>query len=273
MSVLGATKRREAIIQSVVKVGGIDRPTDPVSPVNPLAQIDCAAARTAERKSVRACADRRTARWTLGQGGGPLNREEQFLGTCQPRTGGRQCQPPRPFIDVIDFDVQHVLAERFSGQPLRPFDDDDRVVSKALAAGRTVESDRHRIGRAGNAVRVNVHNHRLIAGRVVFVHHHKGGTAYLPICDAQSLGPGDLVATDLVYSDRVGEVYGAAYDARQRWHYFPDMERSEVILIKGYDSETDGRARFAPHTAFDDPTSPPDAAPRESIEIRTFAFF
>lgn len=97
--------------------------------------------------------------------------------------------------------------------------------------------------------------------------------APLAVCDAQSLAPGDLVATDLVYSDRVGEVYGAAYGTHQRWYYFPDMERDEVILIKGYDSETDGRARFAPHTAFDDPTSPPDAPARESIEIRTLAFF
>ena len=46
-----------------------------------------------------------------------------------------------------------------------------------------------------------------------------------------------------------------------------------MILIKGYDSETDGRARFAPHTVFDDPTSPPDVPARESIEIRTLAFF
>jgi hypothetical protein len=40
----------------------------------------------------------------------------------------------------------------------------------------------------------------------------------------------------------------------------------------GYDSETDGRARFAPHTAFDDPTAPADVLPRESIEIRTLVF-
>src|SRR2546422_8091822 len=33
------------------------------------------------------------------------------------------------------------------------------------------------------------------------------------------------------------------------------------------------RARFTAHTAFDDPTSPPDPPPRESIEVRTLAFF
>ena len=36
--------------------------------------------------------------------------------------------------------------------------------------------------------------------------------------------------------------------------------------------KTDGRARFAPHTAFLDPTSPPGAPPRESIELRTLVF-
>ena len=46
-----------------------------------------------------------------------------------------------------------------------------------------------------------------------------------------------------------------------------------LLLIKGYDSATDGRARFSPHTAYDDPRSPADAPPRESIEVRTFAFF
>jgi hypothetical protein len=40
-----------------------------------------------------------------------------------------------------------------------------------------------------------------------------------------------------------------------------------------YDSQKHGRARFVPHTAFDDPATPPGAAPRESIEARAFAFF
>ena len=46
----------------------------------------------------------------------------------------------------------------------------------------------------------------------------------------------------------------------------------EALLIKCYDSLADGRARFAPHTAFTDPTAPVDAPPRESIEIRTLVF-
>jgi hypothetical protein len=50
------------------------------------------------------------------------------------------------------------------------------------------------------------------------------------------------------------------------------MQPDEALLLKCYDSATDGRARFAPHTAFEDPTTPADAQPRESIEIRTLVF-
>jgi hypothetical protein len=51
------------------------------------------------------------------------------------------------------------------------------------------------------------------------------------------------------------------------------MRREEAIVFKVFDSLEDGRARWTAHTAFDDPTSPPNARPRESIEIRTLAFF
>jgi hypothetical protein len=44
-------------------------------------------------------------------------------------------------------------------------------------------------------------------------------------------------------------------------------------VFKVYESMKDGRARFTAHTAFDDPTTLPHARPRESIEIRTLAFF
>jgi len=50
------------------------------------------------------------------------------------------------------------------------------------------------------------------------------------------------------------------------------MEPDEVLLLKCYDSKVDGRARFAPHSAFLDPNRPPDAPPRESIELRTLVF-
>jgi hypothetical protein len=95
----------------------------------------------------------------------------------------------------------------------------------------------------------------------------------LAVCDAQSMTLADFIPTDLKYRDRTGEVYSVAYNPTHRWYYFPRMERNEALLLKCYDSAEDGRARFTAHTGFDDPTSPPDAAPRESIESRMLVFF
>jgi hypothetical protein len=95
----------------------------------------------------------------------------------------------------------------------------------------------------------------------------------IAVCDAQSIAFTDLVPLDLVYRDRVGETYAITYNPSHRWFYFPQQRRDEVLLIKCFDSVEDGRARFAAHSAFDDPSSPPDAPPRESIELRTFIFY
>ena len=96
--------------------------------------------------------------------------------------------------------------------------------------------------------------------------------APLAICDARSVAAQDLVQSDLVYRNRTGETYAVKYNPDHRWFYVPEMQPDEALLLKCYDSETDGRARFMPHTAFDDPTAPADVLPRESIELRTFVF-
>ena len=95
----------------------------------------------------------------------------------------------------------------------------------------------------------------------------------LAVCDALSIEPKDFVPADFVYRDKVGEVYRFTYNPEHRWFYFPRLQRNEAILLKCYDSKEDGRARFSAHTAFDDPTSGPDAPPRESIEVRALAFW
>jgi hypothetical protein len=97
--------------------------------------------------------------------------------------------------------------------------------------------------------------------------------APLAVCDAPSMRLADFVPTDLKYRDRAGEVYSVSFNPEHRWFHFPRMERDEALLLKCYDSSVDGRARWTAHTAFDDPTSSSDAAPRESIEARTIAFF
>jgi hypothetical protein len=94
----------------------------------------------------------------------------------------------------------------------------------------------------------------------------------LAVSDAQSVRFDDLVATDLLYTDRTGEIYMVKFNAEQRCFYAPQMSADEVLAFKCYDSAEDGRARFAPHGAFEDPTTPLDVWPRESIELRTLAF-
>ena len=96
--------------------------------------------------------------------------------------------------------------------------------------------------------------------------------APLAVCDAASVESNDLVPSDLVYPHRIGETYSVTYRASHRWYYFPRMRSDEALLLKCYDSKQDGRARFAPHTAFIDPRTPLDAPPRESIELRALVF-
>ena len=95
----------------------------------------------------------------------------------------------------------------------------------------------------------------------------------LAICDAKSLAPADLVVSERRYPDRIGQTYAITYNPAHRWYWFPRMRREEALVFKVYDSRQDGVARWTAHTAFDDPTSPPGARPRESIEIRTLALF
>lgn len=96
--------------------------------------------------------------------------------------------------------------------------------------------------------------------------------APLAVIDASSVRPADLVPTDLIYSDRVGEIYEVAENPAHRWRYYSGMHEDDVLFIKGYDSRRDV-ARFTPHTAFDHPGTLANAPPRKSIEVRSLVFF
>jgi hypothetical protein len=49
------------------------------------------------------------------------------------------------------------------------------------------------------------------------------------------------------------------------------MQPWEALAFKLFDSDPDAVQHTA-HSAFEDPATPPDAAPRQSIEVRTIAF-
>jgi hypothetical protein len=102
---------------------------------------------------------------------------------------------------------------------------------------------------------------------------HPVETFPLAIADARSLSPDNLVISERRYPGRVGQTYAITFNPAQKWFWFPRMRRDEALIFKTYESLTDGRARWTAHTAFDDPTAPPHARPRESIEIRALAFF
>jgi hypothetical protein len=95
----------------------------------------------------------------------------------------------------------------------------------------------------------------------------------LALADSKSIATGDLLIAERRYPNRVGQTYWLRYNPDHRWFYFPRMRPDEAIVFKVYDSAKDGRARFTPHTSFADPTSPPDAPARQSIEARALAFF
>ena len=139
-------------------------------------------------------------------------------------------------------------------------DDSGPTRARDVLGGETVDRV---LGSGGRIVQINVW--RPIRGPVA--------RSPLALADAGSIPKEDLLATDQVFPDRVGEIYQLAFSPAHRWYWAPHMERDEVLLIKGWDSLDDGRARYTPHGAFALPDQDPAAPPRESIELRTFIAF
>lgn len=94
----------------------------------------------------------------------------------------------------------------------------------------------------------------------------------LAMCDVTSAPQDDFFKLFLRYRERTGENYVMKHSPAHKWWYFPGMSDDRVIVLKTYESD-EHRARFVGHSAFEDPTTKPDAPSRESIEIRTIAFF
>ena len=95
----------------------------------------------------------------------------------------------------------------------------------------------------------------------------------LALADARTVAEEDWIATDLKYPDRTGEVYRIAFNPAHRWLYVPHLQADEILLLKTFDSDETGIARYAPHTAFRDPATKPGTEKRQSIESRVLAFF
>lgn len=94
----------------------------------------------------------------------------------------------------------------------------------------------------------------------------------LAISDGRSIPREGFILQQRRYPHRTAETYHIAYNPSHEWFYFPEMTRDEALVFKVFDSDT-GTTEFTAHTAFEDPNTPADAPPRESIETRTFAFW
>jgi len=98
----------------------------------------------------------------------------------------------------------------------------------------------------------------------------------LALCDASTVAPDDLNDSEIRGGlDDPGRPplfgFNLSYNPQHRWYYVPRMRPDEVFAFKLFDSDAD-RPQWTGHTAFADPDSPPDAPPRQSMEIRTVSF-
>ena len=99
----------------------------------------------------------------------------------------------------------------------------------------------------------------------------------LALCDARSVAPEDLIAADAIFdlkgeSNFSFEAWLVRHNPRQRWVYYSDMRSDEALVFKTNDTNPEA-AHCVPHGAFDDPTCPPEATPRASIEMRGIAYW
>lgn len=100
-------------------------------------------------------------------------------------------------------------------------------------------------------------------------------SAPFALCDASTVQRDDLFDSEIVGG--LGGLdfslwgFNLAYRPDHRWYWLPHMRPEQVFAFKLFDSDPDA-VQFTAHTAFEDPTTSSDAAPRQSIELRTIAF-
>ncbi|HTO07995.1 MAG TPA: CmcJ/NvfI family oxidoreductase [Myxococcota bacterium] len=168
-------------------------------------------------------------------------------------------------VVIFDHTLRSAADERAKGvrEPVRSVHNDYTALSGKRRVSDHLPADEAECRLRGRHSVINVW--RSIRGPIE--------TTPLAVCDARSIRPDDLVPTDLVYPDRVGEVYSVRYNPAHRWYFYSKLRRDEALLIKTYDSLEDGTARFSAHSAFDDPATRAGAPPRESIEVRALVFY
>lgn len=97
----------------------------------------------------------------------------------------------------------------------------------------------------------------------------------LALMDASTLDPADTFSfgSDPDPEDYSGDAIRArhvVFNPAQRWYYFSNMDRSDIVLFKGYDS---ANSATPPHGSFLNEDAAGHAHPRESVEGRFFVYY
>lgn len=101
-------------------------------------------------------------------------------------------------------------------------------------------------------------------------------SAPLALCDASTVRREDLFDSEVVgglgdFSRPSLWGFNLAWNPGHRWYWVPHMQPRQALVFKLFDSDPQA-AQHTAHSAFDDPNTPPDAAPRQSVEMRTIAY-
>ncbi|WP_167854985.1 CmcJ/NvfI family oxidoreductase [Mangrovimicrobium sediminis] len=96
----------------------------------------------------------------------------------------------------------------------------------------------------------------------------------LALCDQRTLEERDWVIGRTVEPNfPQGVPYlSSVHNPAQRWHYFSAVTQDEVIVFKGFDSDS-SQPMGCLHGAFQQPGLAPGSVPRASVELRVFAFY
>ncbi|WP_313805133.1 CmcJ/NvfI family oxidoreductase [Sphingobium sp.] len=96
----------------------------------------------------------------------------------------------------------------------------------------------------------------------------------LAVCDARSVRPEDITAGPAYFPSVDGDVDTGFFHPNDhfRWAYFSKLTSNDVLIFKQYDTDPT-QPKMVPHSAFNDPSCPPGAAPRISIESRCMAYW
>jgi hypothetical protein len=186
-------------------------------------------------------------------------------------------------VGVVHNDYTHISAPRRLSQLAEPPKANDSMKTKILEQGVTSLLDPSLVDQV-------LQGKRRFAFVNVWKNIQPSNTPIqqfpLACVDATTQEITDFLTFQIIYADRIGENYFARATPRHQWYYFPNLLPSEVLLLKQWDSQgtlalqkndnnsnniqdmPDFTSTFSLHSAFQDPSSPPDAPPRESIEVR-----